>query len=123
MGAAKDLVTRILKEYGDFLDRQQPSAERPMLPHAVAQKQLHIMRSVMLLIELTGALPLLRHQKLTSCSTMGCKYNEVDYTPAFVCIRCVPLLLLLYRRPPAPDGKVVHSQHPALLCVASPASS
>ncbi len=74
MGAAKDLVTRILKEYGDFLDRQQPSAERLMLPHAVAQKQLHIMRSVMLLIELTGALalPLLRHQKLTSSGTMGC---------------------------------------------------
>lgn len=54
-GAATDLVTKILKEYGDFLDREQPSAERPKLPKAVAQKQLHIMRSVMLLIELTGA--------------------------------------------------------------------
>ncbi|KAK9842495.1 hypothetical protein WJX81_002719 [Elliptochloris bilobata] len=53
--AATDLVTRILKEYGDFLDREQPSEERPKLPQAVAQKQLHIMRSVMLLIELTGA--------------------------------------------------------------------
>jgi hypothetical protein len=52
--AATDLVTRILKEYGDFLDRHQPAPDRPPPPAAAALKQLHVVRSVMLLIELTG---------------------------------------------------------------------
>jgi len=55
--AGTDLVTRILKEYGDFLDRHQPAPDRPPPSQAAALKQLHVVRSVMLLVELTGKHP------------------------------------------------------------------
>lgn len=48
---ASDHVTRILKEYGDALDKYHMAPEK-----ADISKELRVLRCVLLLIELTGAL-------------------------------------------------------------------
>ena len=45
-------MTRILKEYGDTLDKYHVAPEK-----ADISKELRVLRCVLLLIELTGALP------------------------------------------------------------------
>ena len=49
--AASDHVTRILKEYGDVLDRYQLSPEK-----ADIGTELRVLRGLLLLIKLTGQL-------------------------------------------------------------------
>ncbi len=49
--AASDHVTRILKEYGDVLDRYQLSPEK-----ADIGAELRVLRGLLLLIKLTGLL-------------------------------------------------------------------
>ena len=48
---ASDHVTRILKEYGDALDKYHMAPEK-----ADISRELRVLRCVLLLIELTGAL-------------------------------------------------------------------
>jgi hypothetical protein len=47
-------VTRILKEYGDALERAQAAAHAPNEAARDAGPQLRVLRCVLLLIELTG---------------------------------------------------------------------
>ena len=50
--AASDHVTRILKEYGDVLDRYQLAPEK-----ADIGPELRVLRGLLLLIKLTGSSP------------------------------------------------------------------